>query len=64
MPFPGLCSRTLFVYPTYTSFHLQSPNSQSFLPLPLSPLATTSLFFMSLFCRFIHLHHILDPIYR
>ena len=48
-----LYSRTLlFIHPIYTSLHLLTPNSQSIPLLSPSPLATTSLFFMSvsLFC--------------
>ena len=42
-----LYSRTLFIHPIYNSLHLLIPNSQSFPPPPASPLATTSLFPMS-----------------
>ena len=44
------------------SLHLLTPNSQS-IPPPLSPLATTSLFFNVhdfLFCGKVHLCHVLD----
>ena len=37
----------LFIHSTYNSLHLLIPNSQSIPPPPLSPLATTSLFSMS-----------------
>ena len=61
---PVLYSRTLlFIHPIYTSLPLLIPNSQSFPPPPSSPLATTTLFSMSvslfLFCRQVHLCHIL-----
>ena len=40
---PVLYSRTLlFIHPMYSSWHLLTPNSQSF-PLHPHPLATTSL---------------------
>ena len=62
-----LYSRTLlFIYPIYTSLHLLISSSQSFPPLLLSLLATTSLFCMSvslfLFCRY--LCCILDSTYK
>ena len=57
----------LFAHPIYNSLHLLIPNYQSFLPPP-SSLATTSLFSMSvsqfLFCRYVHLCHILDSTYK
>ena len=45
--FPVLYSMTLFIHSLYNGFYLLTPNSQS--PLPPSPLATTSLFSVSLF---------------
>ena len=67
--FPVLYSRTLlFIHPIYNSLPLLIPDSQSFPPTPSSPLATTSLFSMSvslfLFCRQVHLCHISDSTYK
>ena len=49
-----------------TGLHLLAQASNPFLPQPLSPLATTSLFCVSmslfLFCTCVHLCHILDSI--
>ena len=46
--FPVLYSRTLlFICSMYNSLHLLTPTSHSISPPTLSPLATTSLFFMS-----------------
>ena len=56
--FPVLYSRTsLLIHSRCNSLHLPTPNSLSIPLLPPSPLATTSLF---LFCRQVHLCHILD----
>ena len=60
--------RTLLIHPVYSSLLLLIPNSQSIsLPSP-SPLATTSLFSMSLsqflFHRPVNLCHILDSTYK
>ena len=65
---PGKPRPCFFIHPIHNSLHLLIPNSQSF-PPPLTPppLATTSLFSMSvslfLFCRYVHLCHILDSTY-
>ena len=52
----------------YNCLHLLIPNSQSISPLPTSPLATKSLFSMSvslfLFCSRVHLCHILGSTYK
>ena len=52
----------------YASLHLLTPNSQSVPLPPLSCLATTSLFSVSvslfLFCRWVHLCRILDSTYK
>ena len=59
-----LYSKVLFIYSTCNTLHLPVPNSQSFRPLHLSLLATTSHFLMSsrlfLSPREVHLSHILD----
>lgn len=62
-----LYSRTLLsIHSLYHSWHLLTPNSQS-IPSPV-PSATTSLSSMSvslfLFCRQVHLCHILDNTYK
>ena len=54
--FPGLCSRTsLLIHSKSDSLHLLTLHFQSIPPLPPSPLATTSLFSISVslfqFCR-------------
>ena len=69
IPFPVLYSRTLlFIQPVYKSLPLLTPNSQCIPALLSSPLATTSLFSVSgslfLFCRYVHLCHILDSTYK
>ena len=52
----------------YNCLHLLIPNSQSISPPPTSPLATKSLFSMSvslfLFCSRVHLCHILGSTYK
>ena len=54
--------------PKCKSLHLLTPNSQSIPPSLPSPLASTRLFSMPvslfLFCRYVHLHHILDSMYK
>ena len=64
-----LCSysRTLLlIHPTYNSLHLLIPKFQSFPPHSSSPLATKSVFSVCefLFRRYVHLHCILDSMYK
>ena len=62
----------LFINPICNNLHLLTsvyiPHSQSFAPSPHFPLATTSLFSVSvslfLFCRYVHLWHIVDSTYK
>ena len=67
--FPVLYSRTsLFIHSKCNSSHLSISNFLS-IPFPaLSPLITTSLFSLSvnmfLFCRYVHLCHVLDFTYK
>ena len=44
----SICSRVLFVHSVHRSLHLPVTNSQSFAPLPISPLAVTNLLSMSM----------------
>ena len=59
---------SLFIHSKCNHLYVLTPNSQSIPHPPPSPLAITSLFSMSvslfLFCRQIHLHHILDSTYK
>ena len=69
MWFPMLHNRTLlFIHSMYNSLYLLTPNSQSSPPPPPSPLAATSVSFMSvsllLFSRWVHLCHVLDSTYK
>ena len=59
----GPYSRTsLFIHSPYSSLHLPTPSSYSIPLLPASLLETPSLFSVSLFlfCREVHLCHVLD----
>ena len=67
--FPVLYSRTsLLIHSKCNTLHLQTPNSQSLPSSPLSPLAATSLFSVSmnlfLCCRRVPLCHIFDSTYK
>ena len=64
--FPVLYRWTLFIHAICNTLHLLIPNSQSIPSYIPPPLATTSLFSVSvgLFRRLMHLCHILDPTYK
>ena len=67
MWFPMLSSRILlFIHFMYDSLHLLIPNQSIPLP-PLSPLVTTVCFLsmsLLLFCRQVHLCHVLESTYK
>ena len=59
-----LYGRTLLlIYPIWTNLHLILPNSQSFPPLAITGLFSIPMR-LFLFCRYVHLCHILDPTYK
>ena len=63
-----LCRTLLLIHSIYDRLNLLTPNSHS-VPLPPPSLLTTTILFSTsvilfLFCRWVHLCHILDYIYK